>query len=248
MKKVFISVFLAMLLFGQINAQIVTDRPDQTESSSTVGSGNLQLESGFLIGFEGSGSFSTRQILLPTTLFRYGLTKGIEIRVLSQYETNKIENNTIQGISDIQIGTKIQILKNSKNTEIAFVSHLILPSGTKELTNDKFGTVNKIAFSHRLKENIGLGYNVGYNNFGDGAGDLTYSMSLAIGINDRVNAYIEPYGVFTNLEDFVLNFDSGITYLVNETLQFDFSFGTGINQRMNYLSIGCSWLLKKGKG
>ena len=59
--------------FGQLNAQITTDRPDQTEASSTVGGGNLQLESGLLIGFDGETQNSHRQILAPTNLFIYGI-------------------------------------------------------------------------------------------------------------------------------------------------------------------------------
>ena len=55
------------------------------------------------------------------------------------------------------------------------------------------------------------------------------------------------FGEISNLKEFVLNFDTGFTYLANENLQFDFSFGTGLNHRMNYLSIGFSWLLKKNK-
>ncbi len=37
--------------------------------------------------------------------------------------------------------------------------------------------------------------------------------------------------------------DAGFTYLANEDLQFDFSFGTGIKERMNYISVSFSWLI-----
>lgn len=246
MRKQILVIFLAVMTFGQINAQLVTDRPDQTESSSTVGIGALQIESGILIGFEENGTFSTRQILFPTTLFRYGLTKGIEIRVLNQFEDVKIGGKSTQGISDIELGAKIQILKDEdKNTEIAVLSHLLVPSGTKELTGDKFGTINKISVSHLLKENLGLGYNLGYDYFGENNGDLTFSLALGIGLSKKVEIYIETFGKMEQLEEFVVNFDTGFTYLVRENLQFDFSFGTGINNRMNYISIGCSWLISQ---
>ena len=233
-----------MFTLGQLKAQIITDRPDQTESSSTVGGGNLQIESGLLMGFEGEIENSNRQILAPTNLFRYGVTKNIEIRFLSQFESLKNNDIDVQGISDIEIGTKIQLLKNeNKNTEIAFLSHLIVPTGTKELTNDKYGTINKISISHEVNEKIGIGYNLGYNYFGEGEGDLTYSVALGIGVNDKVGIYIEPYGEMIDFDEYISNFDTGLTYLANDNLQFDFSFGTGINKRMNYISIGFSWLI-----
>jgi len=249
LKNKFIIALLSFFIHGNLTAQIITDRPDQTESSSTVGKGNLQIESGILIGFEGEAQTSNRQILAPTNLFRLGIFKSIEIRLLSQYEILKSDNLNIDGISDLEIGTKIQILKSAKNiTEIAFLSHLIMPTGSTELNSDKFGTINKISISHEVIENIAIGYNLGYNNFGQGKGDLTYSLALGFGINDKVGVYIEPYGEIVEFDDYVSNFDAGLTYLANENIQFDFSFGTGLNNKMNYISIGFSWLIEKSNG
>ena len=231
--------------FLSASAQLVTDRPDQTESSSTVPKGAFQVETGILLGYDEGGSFSIRQLLLPTTLFRYGLTKGIELRVLSQFESIQMVNREFKGISDLEIGTKIQILKKENvNTEIAFLTQLLIPTGSLALTNNTFGTTNKLSLSHALNENLGFGYNVGYNYFGAGRGDLTYSMALGVGVNDKVSVYVEPYGELSNLNDFVLNADAGFTYLLKENLQLDFSFGMGLIKRMNYLSVGCSWLIE----
>ncbi len=239
---------LALLCLTQINAQIVTDRPDQTESSSTVGAGNLQIETGVLIGFDGEDENTNRQILAPTTLFRYGISNTFELRVLNQFESLKNNNISVQGISDLEIGTKIQLLQDdTKNTEIAFLSHLIVPTGTKTLNNTAYGTINKLSISHQINERIGIGYNLGYNYFGHDEGDFTYSVALGITITNKVGIYVEPYGEYVNFKDYVSNFDAGLTYLANPNLQFDFSFGTGINQTMNYVSVGLSWLILKSK-
>ena len=233
---------MLVMFTSHLNAQLITDRPDQTESSSTVGKQNLQIESGILVGFEGDGQFSTRQILAPTNLFRYGLTKGIELRLLSQFESFKIQDQVVQGISDIEIGAKFQIFQREGSwTEIAFISHLLVPTGSTELSNDDFGTINKLAVSHEINETMGLGYNIGYDYMGAGSGNLTYSLVLGVGVNEKVGIYIEPYGELVDLEDFQHNFDAGFTYLAKDNLQFDLSFGTGINHRMNYISLGCCW-------
>jgi len=246
MKYTVLTLLFGMMLSFQVRAQMVTDRPDQTESSTTVGKGNLQLESGFLLETFEEEQISLRRILLPTNLFRYGLTETIEIRFLNQFEIREMVDQTANGISDAEIGVKIQILKGeSKNTEIAFLSHLLVPSGTKELTIDRYGTINKLSISHVFNESLGLGYNVGYSYFGIEKGILTYSLSLGIGINRKAGIYIEPYGDFLNFERFLLNFDTGFTYLIREHLQIDFSFGTGVNNRMNFLSLGFSWLIEK---
>jgi len=242
-KGLFLYIFF-VVTYASHGQKIVTDRPDQTESSSTVPKKSLQIESGMLIKFAEEGDISLREIAIPSTLFRYGIGKGIEIRVVNQYVNIKEKNtsNEISGISDLEIGAKIQLFKKeSSKTEIAFLSHVILPTGTKEVSFDKLGTINKLSISHELSDNLGLGYNLGYNYFGYDNGFLTYSLVLGIAITERVGMYLEPYGSIGILDDHLANFDAGITYLVKDNFQLDFSFGTGINYTMNYLSAGFSW-------
>ena len=245
--KIFKGFFLYLFFivsYASHGQKIVTDRPDQTESSSTVPKKSLQIESGMLIKFAEEGDVSLREIAIPTTLFRYGLGKLIEIRVANTYLNIKEKNtsNEISGISDLEIGAKIQLFKKeSSKTEIAFLSHVVLPTGTKEVSFEKLGTINKLSISHVLTDNIGLGYNLGYNYFGIEDGFLTYSLVLGIAVTERVGMYLEPYGSVGIFDEHLANFDAGITYLVKDNFQLDFSFGTGINYTMNYLSAGFSW-------
>jgi len=254
LSKTIVIALLAMLFLlvstNLLSQSIVTDRPDQTESSSTIAKGSLQIESGLLWGFSDNGfsSASLRHLAAPSTLFRVGIINCIELRVFNQFESIKLSNRDFEasGFSDLELGTKIQLLKKDNiNMEIALLSHAILPTGSQYLSLEEVGTINKLCISHALTESIGLGYNVGYNYFGFGDGDLTYSLALGFGINDKASVYIEPYGDFTEFEDHVSNFDAGFTYLLKENFQVDFSFGTGINHTMNYLSAGFSWQLMK---
>ena len=168
--KLLLTLIIALYSLS-LSAQIITDRPDQTESSSTVPSGALQIESGVVLTYNGD-NFSDREILAPTTLFRYGLNKNFELRLVSQFESlkNGIQSNS--GISDLEIGTKVQIYqKEGSNTEIAFLTHLLVPSGSKELTLDNYASINKISIAHDLSENASFGYNIGYDYFGEGNGE-----------------------------------------------------------------------------
>lgn len=159
-----------------------------------------------------------------------------------QLENLKNNSQLNTGISDLEVGTKIQLLnKEDVNTEIAFLSHLIIPIGTKEISGEKFGSANKLAFSHEINKNVSLGYNAGYNYWGTGKGDFVYSMAVGFAMNDKVGVYLEMYGDVVEFHELMANFDTGLTYLVKENLQLDFSFGTGINDRTNYISAGCSW-------
>ncbi len=83
--KGFLLYLFFIITYESHGQKIITDRPDQTESSSTVPKKSLQIESGMLIKFVEEGDISLREIAIPTTLFRYGLSKVIEIRVANQY-------------------------------------------------------------------------------------------------------------------------------------------------------------------
>jgi hypothetical protein len=242
-----INTVLIFFIIGTISAQeIITDRPDQTESSSTLPVKSLQIEAGALFQ-RGSGIQANAY---PSVLWRYGVTKNFELRLFTQFETNKRLNSSLKnsGISDIQIGTKIQLFKKENvNTEIAFLSHVILPTAKRELTNDKIGTINKLSISHVILEKISLGYNVGYDYFGTGDGNLTYSVALGISLSQKIVFYIEPYGEFTEFENHLASFDTGFTYLLKKNLQLDISYGTGLNYTMNYFSTGFSWNINPKK-
>lgn len=249
--KVRKSIFLILSLtvgFTSNGQQIITDRPDQTESSSTIPKGSLQIESGLLLGFSDNELNSERQFIGPSSLFRYGMTNTLEIRIVNQFESikNKSNNQEFSGISDLEIGVKIQLFQSEGvNSEVAFLSHLVLPTGSDDLTNNELGTINKLAFSHELNKRLGLGYNFGYNYFGTGIGDLTYSLVLGFKINEKAGVYLEPYGELIDFREHLANFDSGFTYSLKDNFQLDFSFGTGINYTMNYISAGFSWNIKE---
>lgn len=227
---------------------IITDRPDQTESSSILIKGSLQIESGILIGSTKDISFSKEILLAPTLLSRYGISKNVELRLLTEFASikDKITTAAITGFNNLQLGAKIQLLKKEGlNTKIAFISHAIIPTAKDELSLNKLGTINKLSISHELTNKIGLGYNIGYDNFGFGRGNFTYSLAIGFEITKLVGFYIEPYGEIVEFDNYVSNFDTGFTYLFKDNCQLDVSFGTGINQKMTYLSIGFSLNIAK---
>ncbi len=238
-------LILVSSIYNNLNAQsILTDRTDQTEGSTSVPKGSFQIETGVLLYYNNSDNISRRVFTGPSNLFRVGILKGLELRVFSQFESvkNITESTEINGISNLQIGAKIELLNNDNiNAKVAFLSHLIIPTGTKDISLNNYGTINKLAVSHDLAENIGIGYNIGYNYFGKDKGDFTYSLVMGFSMTGKLGVFIEGYGDVANFKDNYINFDTGLTYLIRNNLQFDFSFGTGINHYMNFFSTGISW-------
>ena len=243
-------VLFSLLLTGAVFGQkIVTDRPSQTSSSTTIPKGSFQIESALQVRYAEVNSKSVRQFLAPTNSFRLGLTKGVELRVFNQLENNKGLDTSLSivGLSDLEVGVKIQLLrKENVNTKIAFISQLVLPTGTGGVSHNSLGSTNRIAASYLLSENLGLASNVGYNYYGTGSGDAVYSLVLSSGLTEKLSIFVETYGEVVGMDNNYSNFDAGIVYLAKDNVQFDFSFGSGLNYNINFMCLGFSWNIKEG--
>ena len=241
--KYLATLFLICTTITVCSQNIITDRPDQTEASSTVPKNSFQIEMGIVS--QTSNDNTITNFSGPSTLIRYGISEKVELRLFNQFESNKIEleggNSKGSGLGDIEIGTKIQLFKNEGvNTEIAFMSHAIIPTAKDELSNNSIGTIYKLSISHSINDKIGVGYNIGYDNVNK-VSALTYSVAIGFALAEKIGFYVEPYGALAEGNNFESNFDAGITYLAKNNLQLDISYGTGLNNDMQYISAGFSW-------
>lgn len=242
--------FSAVPVFGQtsISETIITDRPTQSFAPYVIGKGVFQIESGLSYqSVESVKGFKLEQWALPNVLWRLGINQWLEVRVVTQPELQKqfvsdTLNNKTLGFADLQLGFKVNIL-NTENgkTQIGFLSHLIAPSGTGGISSENYGIINRLLFSNVLFEKLNLGYNLGYDYFGIGNGDIIYTVVFGSGISDKLSVYAEVYGGIYNIENFEGNLDFGFTYLMNRNIQLDYSYGFGLNEKMNYHSLGCSF-------
>ncbi len=245
-------VLVLALVFpaGLIAQTINTDRPDQTESSAVVPGGSLQWECGFSSTWTPTFGGTVRELAVPNSLFRVSLHEKFELRVVHQL--NRIshvawggEEPVAEGTSDVELGTKIQLWqREGSRTEIAYLGHAVLPTGDEGVTGaPKYGMVNKLCISHDVGPDWALGYNLGYDN-ANAQGTFTYALAIGKAINDQLGVYFEPYGeVDASSGMHLASFDAGLTLLSSDQWQWDISYGTGLNHRMNYTAIGFSWLV-----
>ena len=110
--KYLITLLLLCTTITVCSQDIITDRPDQTEASSTVPKNSFQIEMGILT--QTSANKTVTNFAGPSTLIRYGIYEKVELRLFNQFESNKLEldggNSKGSGLGDIEIGTKIQLL------------------------------------------------------------------------------------------------------------------------------------------
>jgi len=261
MKKLVLCSLLcsSLGLAAQINDNaIITDRPNQTESPNTVAKGVIQIESGFL--FERSiiaQGFSQHRNVYPTNLFRIGLANKLELRVFNEIVTYRTINNSTQqeigkvsGTENLRIGLKYQLTDDAAKLVVGLLTHAIFPTGSEGISNERYGFQTKLSLSYSLSENKILSGNIGYDNYNldfnkqglvrYSSGNLIYTLFYGVGLSDRVGLYLEAFGNYAEFEDFESNMDAGMTYLISNHIQLDYSYGWGLNRVMNYHSVGVS--------
>lgn len=243
-------VGLSLFFFGSLSGlaqDLETDRPDQTESSAVVPKGMFQIEAGVGVEIQNTDPSSNNKVqtlTLPTTLFRIAMGSRIELRVvntlLAERHYNPFSDTKRNLVVDaLQLGFKGQILTgDGLKPQLAIMSHVVLPTGS--VVSNEFGAVTKILVSHDFKNGWGLGYNLGYDFEGKNASSYTYSLALNIPITAKIGGYLEAYGQYSESGLLTSNADAGFTYLLTENMQFDYSFGLGLNHRMNYQAVGLS--------
>ncbi len=227
----YISFLLIFLGYSAISQTIATDRPSAlTENSTSLYKNGIQLESGFLIQLD---SGETQPISAPNLLLRYGLTEKTELRLMNDVLVD--EENVELGVWTI--GAKIQLYKSDK------VNLSVLPSIQISSVYDDIGSLSeqpinaKVIGNYVVSKANSVGYTIGYtlNN-----NEIGYSLFLGHNFSDKISTFIELYG-FNNQ----LNIDAGLAYLIQDKLQFDAYFGTGLNNKMVFTSVGLSYLYLK---
>lgn len=224
--------------------RIITDRPKQSVGATIIPKSTLQVETGAKVVFTPGGSAASSHVVAPAVLVRLGVSEYFEARLSTSFQSYKTPAalNRNSGIGDLELGAKIRLLdKEDVPTKVALVSHLVIPTGSRGISYESFRAISKFSVSHVLSDMANLGYNVGFNYYDDINGDLTYSVVLDLAISEKVEVFIEPYGQYTRLLTYEASFDAGLKYLLSQNMQVDFAYGTGLNYKMNFLSVGFSW-------
>jgi len=260
MKKIITLFIIIIGSVGFANAQnnikqeLVTDRPDQTESAFTVPKGFLQIETGILSETDETDVVKEKINALNTTLFRFGLLDNWELRFGYEYldytYTDKLTSSEISfnGSGPLVIGTKILIAEEDGYIpQLAFLGHLTLPgTGKDEFETNYLAPDFRFALEYTISEQISFGANIGTewdsshprsNNF--------YSFVLGIGILENLGMFLESYGYIIEKSDPDHRVDFGITYSILDNLQLDASAGLGINDLApdSFISAGLSYRL-----
>ena len=255
MRTIWILVLVTLSVV--VNAQdgvpeLITDRPDQTESSSVVPLNSLQIETGFVRENNKTDDVRLISFAYNTTLLRFGLFNNFELRLGIDYLGEDVLANDT-GVSDIYsgfgplyTGFKVKIAEEDGwRPEVAFLGGLALPfTANKDFKTDYSALSSRFSFGHSFSERISLGYNVGVEWDGETpVPGYIYSAALGVGLTEKLGVFLEGFGLIPEEGGVEHLCDAGFTFLVLPNFQLDVSGGLGINENAidNFFSFGFSY-------
>jgi len=213
---------------------LVTDRPDFTESSVVVGKGFWQLETGAAYVGDADGA---RAFAAPQALLRLGLTNRFELRLgasgfLAERPTIGAEQTV--GGSDFEVGAKLTLLDEDRHgVALALIPIVSLPVGSEAFSSGGVDPTLKITWARELPNGFGLSGNVNVMSQSEEHMHLTReAWSVSVG-HDLVlgwGGYAEVYG-FSSLErdgKAAWTFNGGLTRGIGSDRQFDVTVGRGL--------------------
>ena len=243
---------------ASLDEPLIGDRPDFTESSTTVGLGVKQLEMGYTYTYDNDGTTRTKSHSYPETLWRIGMyAEWLELRIAYNYgdvyETTGAVETVTSGGEDLYLGIKIALTpQDGVLPETALVLQSTVPSGDDVFSaGDALPGFNYI-YSWALDDDWSLAGQTQWNRAVDGqTGDAysEFSQSIAIGkgFTDKLGGYYEWYCLIpdgADTEPVEHNMNGGITYLVHNNLQLDFRVGFGLNDKSDDYFVGTGLILR----
>jgi hypothetical protein len=231
---------LAAQNFSGLDDPLVADRPDFTESASTIPPGHFQVESGATLYRVDDEESET----LGELLVRIGAGERWEGRIgVGSYvgiDPGTPGSDRITGYADPSVGIKVRFNEDDPallppgRPVMALLLSTTVPVGDDELTADEWVPGAKLALAWTLTDRFSLGSNVNYTYAVDGgerfhqfAGTLTGGVTLT----DRLGAYLEYFGFSEEVPDGSTThyIDGGLTFGVSNDLRLDVRAGFGLN-------------------
>ncbi len=247
MRKILILLFLltAGFIHSQTPGDIITDRPDQTESTDILQPGYVQIETGVMherIPDDGIGFYlSEESSIYISTLIRIGVFENLELRIAPEYgiinNRSRYEldpewyEQKSEGFTPLVLGTKIKIVAERLHSPaLSFLFNIDLPEIAGKDFKSSYTTPEvRLAIAKELSDRFGLGVNVGAEfNMALGETNGLYTVALGLGLLDNLSGFIEFYGFFRQYSKNTHFLDGGLTYLIQKNIQLDLSAGTGL--------------------
>jgi len=229
-----------------LNAPLVTDRPDFTEASSTVGRGVTQLEFGYTYTKNHDEMMDEKTHSYPEVLLRQGLLEDwLELRLAWNYSNLELGVTEDAGAEDLYLGFKIALTPQDQFLpEMALIPQMTVPTGENAFSSDKVLPGLNWIYGWELNDSLSTAGSTQFNRAVDESEvhtEWAQSWTIATSLTKKIGGYAEWFGIFPDgavtakTEHY---FNGGFTYLLNHDVQWDVRGGVGLNDDSDDYFIG----------
>ncbi len=241
------------------DSELITDRPDQTESTAIVGRGVLQLETGFVLERDESDDLVEESRAWGGTLLRWGFSQNFELRIgfdgyLEQTTETAFDRVKESGSGDAELGFKLRLREgNGLSPSIAVLASTTIPVGKEGFSSERFDPTLRLSVAHDLADGIGLGWNLGVRRestpgpAGSEHQDFAfYSASLGVSAGGKWGSFYEVFGeapIGSSEGEDSHSFDTGLTYALGADTQLDLAAGLRLAGAApdKFVGLGVTW-------
>ncbi len=218
---------------------IATDRPDFTESSTTVGAGVAQIEAGYTYtrnSDDNRHGHSFGEPLLRVGVYadwlelRAALAPGTEVSTI--HGTHHSES----GVEDLYLGVKLGLTAQSEwLPEVAIVPQMTVPTGHPSFTTGRTLPGCNLLYAWDVTESVSTGGSTQVNLAVDGDDayvEWAQSWTVGLALAEDVGFYTEWFAILPEQSSAVAAehyLNSGFTWQPNDDVQWDIRAGTGLN-------------------
>jgi hypothetical protein len=197
---------------------LVSDRPDFTESASTVIPGRFQIEGGYTLTT--GDAVTTHDV--GELLVRAGIGPTVEARVgVGSYRwVDPSEGSATSALVATAAGFKLRLPGGGVADEVAVLGMMTLPIETDLYAP---GWTPSVTVAAAWDAGAGgVGANLGYTHTEDpGTRELVGSAAYGLPVGSSLAAFVEVFGMLPRDDGLQASADAGLTYLVTPELQLD---------------------------
>ncbi|MGV3459634.1 MAG: transporter [Flavobacterium sp.] len=234
MKNLFILTCFFICSFAFAQAEITTDRPDQTETAVIVPKGRFQAEAGFTHTRETADS---DEFSVPSTLWKYGVNDVLELRLVTEFAFYKEDDSIARGLKPVIVGLKVNLWhEKGILPETSLITQLQLPKlGSKDFTARLLAPDIRMLFQNTINDKIEIGYNTGAIWDGeDETPSYEYTFSPSYKVSNKMKVFFESFAYLLPHERPDHWVDAGFMFLLSKNLQLDFAGGYELSAHNRY--------------
>jgi Putative MetA-pathway of phenol degradation len=242
-----------------LSEPLVTDRPDFTESSVTVGMGVVQYETGYTFTYNDDDGSVTKEHSYPEALFRIGmLAEWFELRLGWNYGESAEtvfgdDNSNLEGAEDLYVGAKLALTPQSGCLpETGVILQGTVPTGANAFTAGEVLPGVNFIYGWDVNDFFSVGGGTQANRALDDNGEDFYvefaqSITTGYGWTEKFGGYAEWYMFAPAGAETARNqqyFNAGFSYLLTDNFQWDIRAGVGLNEAADDFFTGSGFSIR----